>query len=173
MNIIDLLSKLITITGNKTVDGILLAIIGVISFSVAFDVVGFIYRLVKTPDREAMSKLHWWVRGLVFLGLSAALIAIVKFLAWFLSSIWWIITLVLIVLAIAIYITIVVLRERKKESSKSDAPQVSEEAKEDVSDGEKGCPVCGGKLVLREGPYGTFWGCENFLKTGCRYKKKK
>lgn len=32
------------------------------------------------------------------------------------------------------------------------------------------CPRCGGKLVLRDGRYGEFWGCENYPK--CEFKKK-
>lgn len=31
------------------------------------------------------------------------------------------------------------------------------------------CPRCGGKLVLRQGKYGDFYGCENYPK--CRFKK--
>ena len=29
------------------------------------------------------------------------------------------------------------------------------------------CPRCGGKLVLREGKYGSFYGCSNYPK--CNY----
>ncbi len=32
------------------------------------------------------------------------------------------------------------------------------------------CPQCGGKLVLRKGEYGSFYGCSNYPK--CRFKKK-
>lgn len=31
------------------------------------------------------------------------------------------------------------------------------------------CPRCGGRLVLRKGKYGEFWGCENYPK--CKFKK--
>ena len=31
------------------------------------------------------------------------------------------------------------------------------------------CPRCGGKLIKRHGPYGNFYGCENFSTTNCRY----
>ena len=34
------------------------------------------------------------------------------------------------------------------------------------------CPRCGGRLVLRKGPYGDFYGCSNYPKTGCDYKRK-
>lgn len=32
------------------------------------------------------------------------------------------------------------------------------------------CPRCGGKLVLRNGKYGKFWGCSNYPK--CKFIKK-
>ncbi len=32
------------------------------------------------------------------------------------------------------------------------------------------CPNCGGKLVLREGKYGQFYGCSNYPK--CKFRKK-
>lgn len=34
------------------------------------------------------------------------------------------------------------------------------------------CPLCGGALVLRSGPYGKFYGCSNYGTTGCEYKEK-
>ena len=33
------------------------------------------------------------------------------------------------------------------------------------------CPVCGGTLVLRKGPYGRFMGCSNY-RNGCKYVQK-
>ena len=34
------------------------------------------------------------------------------------------------------------------------------------------CPRCGGLLVKRHGPYGNFYGCENFPINNCRYTRK-
>lgn len=31
------------------------------------------------------------------------------------------------------------------------------------------CPLCGGRLVKRSGPYGEFFGCSNYRNYGCRY----
>ena len=31
------------------------------------------------------------------------------------------------------------------------------------------CPLCGGRLVRRSGPYGDFFGCTNYKTHGCRY----
>lgn len=34
------------------------------------------------------------------------------------------------------------------------------------------CPECGGQLVRRKGPYGEFYGCLNYARTGCKYTRK-
>ncbi len=34
------------------------------------------------------------------------------------------------------------------------------------------CPLCGGRLIKRSGPYGEFFGCSNYRTTGCNYKRK-
>lgn len=34
------------------------------------------------------------------------------------------------------------------------------------------CPLCGGRLIKRSGPYGEFFGCSNYRINGCNYKRK-
>ena len=34
------------------------------------------------------------------------------------------------------------------------------------------CPLCGGRLTRKKGPYGELYGCSNYRTTGCRYIKK-
>jgi len=34
------------------------------------------------------------------------------------------------------------------------------------------CPICGGRLLRKSGPYGDFFGCENYSRTGCKYTRK-
>lgn len=34
------------------------------------------------------------------------------------------------------------------------------------------CPECGAKMIRRDGPYVTFWGCSNYFKTGCKGKRE-
>lgn len=120
MNIIDILSNIIEITGDKTVDGIILAIIGIISFTIAFDVVGFLYRTIKYHDAEGMSKIHWLVRVLIFLGLAAILTAIANKIIWFFSQPWWIILLTFIGLALLILLIVfLVHRHKKKQGGKT------------------------------------------------------
>lgn len=34
------------------------------------------------------------------------------------------------------------------------------------------CPLCGGRLLKKIGPYGEFFGCSNYKTFGCKYKRK-
>jgi len=34
------------------------------------------------------------------------------------------------------------------------------------------CPKCGGRLIRKSGPYGDFFGCENYSTTSCKYIRK-
>lgn len=34
------------------------------------------------------------------------------------------------------------------------------------------CPLCGGRLLKKKGPYGEFFGCSNYKINGCKYKRK-
>ncbi len=34
------------------------------------------------------------------------------------------------------------------------------------------CPLCGGQLIKKSGPYGAFLGCSNYQTKGCTYKVK-
>lgn len=33
------------------------------------------------------------------------------------------------------------------------------------------CPLCGGKLLKKSGPYGEVYGCSNYRSLGCKYKR--
>ena len=68
--IIDLIGELVSISGNSTVDSIIFAIIGVISFLVAFGIVGWIFDAIGIYDSDLMSGTHWLIRVLVFAGLT-------------------------------------------------------------------------------------------------------
>ena len=64
--IIDLIGELVSISGNSTVDSIIFAVIGAISFMVAFGIVGWIFDATGRYDSDLMSDTHWLVRVLVF-----------------------------------------------------------------------------------------------------------
>lgn len=33
------------------------------------------------------------------------------------------------------------------------------------------CPLCGGRLLKKSGPYGEFYGCSNYRSLGCKFKR--
>jgi len=43
---------------------------------------------------------------------------------------------------------------------------------EDMKQEQFECPLCGGRLLKKSGPYGEFFGCSNYKTTGCKYKRK-
>lgn len=49
--------------------------------------------------------------------------------------------------------------------------EIDEVHGEDMRKEQYTCPLCGGRLVRRSGPYGDFFGCSNYKTNGCRYKR--
>lgn len=47
--------------------------------------------------------------------------------------------------------------------------EIDEAYGEDMRKEQYTCPLCGGRLVRRSGPYGDFFGCSNYKVNGCRY----
>ena len=182
--IIDLIGELVSISGNSTVDSIIFAIIGVISFLVAFGIVGWIFDATGRYDSDLMSNTHWLVRILVFAVLTWVGVKIAQAIKWLFSFQWWV-YLIAGVVFIGIIILVYYIKHR---ISKSKAQQVipvkepnaettvqtegKEEPKVVITEGKYYCPRCHSKLVKRHGPYGDFYGCESFGKTGCRYTRK-
>lgn len=66
----DLTGELVSISGNSTVDSIIFAIIGVISFLIAFGIVGLIFDTIGIYDSDLMSDTNRLIRVLVFAGLT-------------------------------------------------------------------------------------------------------
>lgn len=173
--IIDIISELVEITGNGIIDSILFAIAGFIAFSVAFDLVGIIFDFTGNYDSDLMSDAHWLIRTIVFIILTLLFVKIFEFFTWLLSFEWWVylvatIAIILIVL-IAFFIKgkISSLKNKEQIKNKNTQPinqQLIPQPKKEC------CPRCGGKLVKLHGPYGDFYGCENYSKSNCRYTRK-
>ncbi len=87
--LLDFISNLIPITGNSTADTILFFVIGAIAFAVAWGITGLVASGVDY-DSDAMSGIHWLVRGIIFIGLMLFAIGITHFIRWFLSFDWWV-----------------------------------------------------------------------------------
>ena len=186
--IIDLIGELVSISGNSTVDSIIFAIIGVISFMIAFGIVGLIFDALGFYDSDLMSDTHWLIRLLVFVGLTWLGVKIAQLIKWLFSFQWWVYVIAGVVL-VGIIILIYYIKSRMSENNSApastiEAPEVettaqTEEKEEpqvvvttNKTDNRYYCPRCHSRLVKRHGPYGDFYGCESYGKTGCRYTRK-
>ena len=183
--IIDLIGELVSISGNSTVDSIIFAIIGVISFMVAFGIVGWIFDAFGRYDSDLMSGMHWLIRVLVFAGLTWISVKIAQFIKLLFGFKWWVYVIAGVVF-IGIIILIYYIKHRISQSKASQyvpAPRsvVTTEESEHEAQTEPQtatiknryyCPRCHLRLVKRHGPYGDFYGCESYGKTGCRYTRK-
>ncbi len=186
--IIDLIGELVEISGNSTIDTIIFAIIGAISLSIAFGLVGIIFDALGFYDSDLMSDTHWSIRVLVFVGLTWLGVKIAQLIKWLFSFQWWVYVIAGVVL-IGIIILIYYIKSRMSENTASSAtpiepPKVettvqTEEKEEpqvvvttNKTDNRYYCPRCHSRLVKRHGPYGDFYGCESYGKTGCRYTRR-
>ena len=186
--IIDLIGELVEISGNSTIDTIIFAIIGAISLSIAFGLVGIIFDALGFYDSDLMSDTHWSIRVLVFAGLTWLGVKIAQLIKWLFSFQWWV-YVIAGVLFVGIIILIYYIKSRISENTASSATPIEDskvettvqtEEQEDSqveittskTDHRYYCPRCHSKLVKRHGPYGDFYGCESYGKTGCRYTRK-
>ncbi len=175
--LLDIISNYIEITGNSDLDSILIALIGLISFSIAFGIVGLIFDALGFYDSDIMSDVHWSIRFIVFLGLAYLLIIIAKWIGILFSFQWWVYLLAgLFLVAIIVIISIIKYKfalRKKSKVCKLDAV-ISIKQKVDVLSfvDKEHCPICGAKLVKRHGIYGDFYGCENYSINNCKYTRK-
>lgn len=182
--IIDLIGELVSISGNSTVDSIIFAIIGVISFLIAFGIVGLIFDAIGIYDSDLMSDTHWLIRVLVFAGLTWVGVKIAQLIKWLFSFQWWVYVIAGVVF-VGIIILIYYIKSRISgntipPAAPIEAPKVEttvQEEKEEpqvvvTTNNRYYCPRCHSKLVKRHGPYGDFYGCESYGRTGCRYTRK-
>lgn len=167
---LDSIFNFIEITGNSTADSIILTIIGLIAFLLAFGFVGMKFDALDIYDSDLMSDTLWVVRVIVFLVLSFICIEIAKFIKWLFIFQWWIYLIAGIVL-IGVIILFFVIKHRimKRKSIVSENDKVdeifeaTEKSKEELVTIDKDhCPRRGGLLVKCHGPYGDFMDVKNF-----------
>ena len=180
-NIFDLLSEFIIITGNSLVDNVIVSVIGVVSFLVAFGFVGMIFDALGVYDSDIMSDVHWSVRFIIFIVLSTACIGIAHFIKWLFSFQWWIYLIAGLVL-IGIVVLVYYLKHKYAKKKflaneqiidKEQFNKSLEETKQEVRTIDREhCPRCGAPLVKRHGPFGDFYGCMNYSTKDCRYTRK-
>lgn len=52
------------------------------------------------------------------------------------------------------------------------ATEMEQKYEQQLKQGDFTCPLCGGRLEKKTGPYGEFFGCSNYKTTGCTFKRK-
>lgn len=172
----NIITEFIEITGNSLVDNILFWFIEILSFSIAFGIVGRVFDFFGKYDSDLMSDCHWGIRLGVFIGLSFICNKVFKFINWLFSFKWWVYAIFAIVLVLLI---VIIYYIKYKLTRKKRVVEVNEQSKIDTSQkqvtiqyNKDNCPRCGAVLVKRHGPYGDFYGCENFSSSNCRYTRK-
>lgn len=182
--IIDLIGELVEISGNATVDTILFAIIGVLSFAIAFGLVGALFDALGFYDSDIMSDAHWLIRVAVFAGLTFVGVKVAQFIRWLFSFQWWVYIIAGVIfvgiIILVYYIKHRIFKSKAQQAIPFEEPKTEtvvqteekEEPKLTVTDNRYYCPRCHSKLAKRHGPYGDFYGCEAYGKTGCRYTRR-
>lgn len=186
--IIELVSSIVEISGNPTLDTVLFGIIGFISFSIAFGLVGVIFDSIGFYDSDVMSDVHWIIRIIVFVSLTWILVKIFQFFAWLLSFPWYV---YIVIIAFVIFIVIIVyyikykIRKRINAKVETTIESTVINKHEEIRDIEiekpvmqvrhyydkTVCPRCGSKLVKRHGPFGNFYGCKSY--PSCCYTRSR
>ena len=181
--IIELISSIVNITGNPTVDTIIFAVIGLISGSIAFGLVGMLFDFTGNYNSKEMSEMHWGIRVLMFCFLTFIMVKIAQFFRWLFSPPQLFILIAVIVLPIVV-MSVISIHKSKKNIDKLEKP-IKDIPPQDFQKGDKKplekvesvtkqyiefCPYCNGILVNRTGRYGKFLGCSNFPE--CKYTRK-
>ena len=179
---IELMEAIVEITGNDIIDTLLFAIIGFVSFSFAFGLVSKIFDKLGFYDSGLMSNVHWSIRILVFLGLTYVGTKVVQLFNRLLNLNWWV-HIILGIIFVGIVVLVCYFKHlfSKNKSKRINIPKettnelmTSKQIENDAMsiDDRCYCPCCYSKLVKRYGPYGDFYGCESYGKTGCKYTRK-
>ena len=121
--IIDLIGELVSISGNSTVDSIIFAIIGTISFLVAFGIVGWIFDAIGIYDSDLMSGAHWLIRVLVFAGLTWLGVKIAQLIKWLFRFQWWVYVIAGVIF-VGIIILIYYIKSRISENDTYSTPTI-------------------------------------------------
>ena len=110
--------------------------------------------------------------------LSGICIGIAKLVKWLFSFQWWIYLIVFILFVGIIILVYLLKHNHSKKKALTNKTTIIEEDKKiedntSVTTIDKNrCPRCGALLVKRHGPFGDFYGCENYSVNGCRYTRK-
>lgn len=176
--LIELISNIVDITGNPVADTIIFALIGFVSCSIAFGLVGIMFDFSRSRDSKTMSEIHWVLRFIIFVFLTYVFVKIAQFVRWLFAppALYYLIGFAVVVVIIIVFILIfkksneVKVEEEIRVIENEESTFAENAIKESNENNEYKCPYCGGLLVERKGPYGKFIGCNNYPE--CKYTRK-
>ena len=117
-NFLDFISNFIEISGNQTIDTILIGVISILSFLIAFGIVGKIFEAIGIFDSSIMSGVHWTIRVIVFFGLVFIFTLIAKFFAFIFGLPWWVLVIIGFLIAAIIVLTIILIKRKRQKKNK-------------------------------------------------------
>lgn len=177
--LMELISNIVDITGDPVADTIIFFIIGPISGSTAFFIIGFFSNLFNKYDSNGMSKGYWFFTVLFFIGLTYGFVKLAQLLRWIFSppALWYLLGLIIFIVIIMIALFLIHKKTRRVEiivptENPSSADVVKANSTNKVVENEKFvCPLCGGHLKQKSGRFGSFIGCKNY--PDCKYSRSK
>jgi len=184
--IINLIGDLVSITGNEFIDAILFAVMSGLSLVIAFIVVKIIFDNLGFYNTKLMRIVHWIFRIVIFGVFTTILYFLAKLIYWLLGFHWWVYLIAFILItSLVLTLFLIIYKKRKRKNTETDIekhenPAATLESNEvpqttytlDQNYDRYYCPRCHSRLVKRNGPYGCFYGCSSYGKTGCTYKRK-
>ena len=117
--IINILPNIIVITGNTKIDSIMLSIIKLVSFVIAFGLVERISDILNYHDSQSMSDLHWTIRLAAFIGSTWFFTKIAQFIYKLADIPMWYLLIIGILTSLIVIIRIIKYFINRKELKKS------------------------------------------------------
>ena len=114
----DFITSFVEITGNQRVDSIIIGVISIVSFLIAFGVVGKLFELVGLFSSSIMSDVHWAIRIFVFAVLTTICILIAKAISFVFGLPWWVLVIIALHIVILVVFVIVCVRKTKHSNLK-------------------------------------------------------
>lgn len=172
----EFLKNFIEITGNETADTIIIAVIESVTALVAYDVVGVLFRVLGIYDIKLMSDCNFLVKTIIFIFLSFIIIGMANLIELLFNPYYIIYIFVFFTIVITFIVGCILIKLLMKNKVSYIVINYTEISNNNMDNKEEidysRCPRCGGKLEIRHGPYGSFYGCHNYPITGCKYTRK-
>lgn len=115
--IFEYLTDSFSLLDNPLDDWVIITIIGVIAYIIAYRSVGYLYRLDLIAGREAGHVLHWIIRLIVFVFIFGIATVVIRICHWFNGLPdykWWVIGIVIVFLIVGKYVVNHIIYKKEK-----------------------------------------------------------